>query len=79
MFAHIRKHQQWLFIVIIAVVIVSFVVFFTPSVGTGGGGGGGTGSNATIGTIDDQPVTQQEYYDAYKCCFAVLLNDRELA
>jgi hypothetical protein len=66
MFAHIRKHQQWLFIVIIAVVIVSFVVFFTPSVGTGGGGGGGTGSNATIGTIGDQPVTQQEYYDAYK-------------
>ncbi|HBP55921.1 MAG TPA: hypothetical protein DD687_08245 [Verrucomicrobiales bacterium] len=66
MFAHIRKHQQWLFIVIIAVVIVSFVVFFTPSVGTGGGGGGGTGSSATIGTINDQPVTQQEYYDAYK-------------
>ena len=66
MFAHIRKHQQWLFIVIIAVVIVSFVVFFTPSVGTGGGGGGGTGSNATIGTIGDQPVTQQEYYDTYK-------------
>ena len=66
MFAHIRKHQQWLFIVIIAVVIVSFVVFFTPSVGSGGGGGGGTGSDAIVGTIGDQPITQQEYYDAYK-------------
>jgi parvulin-like peptidyl-prolyl isomerase len=66
MFAHIRKHQQWLFIVIIAVVIVSFVVFFTPSVGTGGGGGGGVGSDAVVGTIGNQPITQQEYYDAYK-------------
>ena len=46
--------------------IVSFVVFFTPSVGTGGGGGGGTGSDAVVGTIGDQPITQQEYYDAYK-------------
>ena len=66
MFAHIRKHQQWLFMVIIAVVIVSFVVFFTPSVGSGGGGGGRTGSDAVVGTIGDQPITQQEYYDAYE-------------
>ncbi len=66
MFAHIRKHQQWLFVVIIAVVIVSFVIFFTPSVGTGGGGGGGTGSDTIVGTIGDEPITQQDYYDAYK-------------
>jgi hypothetical protein len=64
MFAHIRKHQQWLFVFIIAAVIVSFVIFFTPTVGTGGGGGTSQGGNV-VGTIDGQNVTQEEYQDAY--------------
>lgn len=65
MFAHIRKHQQWLFIVIIAVVIVSFVVFFTPSVGSGNAGGR-SGADAVVGTYKGQPITQTDYYEAYQ-------------
>jgi len=65
MFAHIRKHQQWLFIVIIAVVIVSFVVFFTPTVGSGNSGGR-SGADAVVGTYKGQPITQTDYYEAYK-------------
>ncbi len=41
MFGTIRKHQNWLWAVIITVVIISFVVFFSPNDPFGGSSGGG--------------------------------------
>lgn len=40
MFGTIRKHQNWLWAVIITVVIISFVIFFSPDARIGGGGAG---------------------------------------
>ena len=59
MFATIRKHQQWLFILICGVVIISFVVFFSPDVGTGGGGG-----PVDFGVVNGRSVTRSEFYEA---------------
>ncbi len=59
MFATIRKHQQWLFILICGVVIISFVVFFSPDVGSGSGGG-----PADFGTVNGRPVSRSEFFEA---------------
>ncbi len=59
MFATIRKHQQWLFILICGVVIISFVVFFSPDVGTGGGGG-----PVDFGTVNGRAVSRSEFFAA---------------
>lgn len=37
MFGTIRKHSSWLWMIIIAVIVISFVVFFTPGVFQDGG------------------------------------------
>ncbi len=37
MFGTIRKHQNWLWAIIITVVIISFVIFFSPDARIGGG------------------------------------------
>ena len=60
MFATIRRHQKWLWAAIIAVVIPSFVVFFTPDAGLGGGGGQGS-----FGTLNGRTITRKEYAAAY--------------
>ena len=62
MFAHIRRHQKWLWIFISAAVIISFVWYFNPNQQMGGGGGG-TG-RAHVGTIYGEPITNREYWDA---------------
>ncbi len=64
MFAHIRKHQQWLFILIIAVVVVSFVIFFTPSVQYDNFGS--SGSSDIMGSIDGRPIARKEFINAYQ-------------
>lgn len=56
MFGTIRKHQQWLWVVIITAVIISFVVYFTPNQGPGNGSLG----NQQIGTIDGRAVDDQQ-------------------
>lgn len=53
MFGTIRKHQRWLWILIITAVIISFVAFFSPNQGMGGRGGG----SSVVGTIDGAPVS----------------------
>ncbi len=60
MFATIRKHQTWLWAVIIGAVIVSFVIYFTPT-GRQGGGYGPTGS---LGTINGHPISRKQYAEA---------------
>lgn len=64
MFAHIRKHQKWLLGLIVIVVGISFVVFFTPNVQYGNldffGGG-----NA-VGWIAGRPVAEKEFRETYQ-------------
>ncbi len=61
MFATIRKHQTWLWGLIIAATIVSFVIFFTPGATHGGGGR----IQAQWGTMNGHVVTAKTYLAAY--------------
>ena len=63
MFGTIRRHQNWLWVVIIAIIVISFVVFFSPDVNLGGGRGGQ--SQGQHGTINGQPITDKDFYPAY--------------
>lgn len=64
MFGTIRKHQTWLWVVIIAVMSITMVAFFSSDVSlTGRGGRVGQGE---FGSIDGKPITQAEFFDAYK-------------
>jgi hypothetical protein len=60
MFATLRRHQKWVFAGIIAVVIPSFVVFFTPDASLPGGGGKGN-----FGAVNGRSITQEEFARAY--------------
>ncbi len=60
MFGTIRKHQQWMWVVIITAVIISFVIYFTPNQGPGGSSPG----NQQFGTIDGQSVDDQQVRSA---------------
>ena len=63
MFGTIRRHQNWLWIVIIAIIVVSFVVFFSPDVNLGKGGR--VRATGEHGSINGQPVSDQDFYPAY--------------
>ncbi len=60
MFGTIRKHQQWLWVVIITAVIISFVLYFSPNQGPGNGSPG----SQEIGTIDGKAVDDQQVRSA---------------
>ncbi len=60
MIGTLRRHSQWLWGIIITVVIITFVIFFTPSVGSNRGGGG-----ANYGTIYGQPIKHDDLAQAY--------------
>lgn len=62
MIGTLRKHQQWLWIVIIAAVIVSFVIYFSPNQPSGGMSRG----DRQIGLLDGQPVGEQQIRDAMR-------------
>ena len=62
MFGTIRKHQKWLWVVIIAVIIVTFVFMFSPYARM-------TDNHQVAvnwGTINGEKITQEEYVKAYK-------------
>src|SRR5688500_14682070 len=65
MFTHIRRHQKWLWILISAAVIISFVAFFSPTQQMQGGGGGGD-PRAIVGTMYGDPITLREYAEALR-------------
>ena len=62
MFGTIRKHQTWLWAVIITVIIIRFVIFFSPY--------SKMNDNRQVaanwGSINGEKVTQEEYVKAYK-------------
>lgn len=60
MIGTLRKHSRWLWGIIITVVIVTFVIFFTPNVGSNRGGG-----EANYGTIFGQPIKRDDLANAY--------------
>jgi SurA N-terminal domain/PPIC-type PPIASE domain len=61
MFGTIRKHQKWLWAVIITVTIVTFVIYFGPQ--------SRVNSNvryANHGSIDGRKITDQDFLDAWR-------------
>jgi hypothetical protein len=61
MIGTVRKHQTWLWAVIIAVVIISFVFFFSPAANMDMGK-----RSYDLGTIKDRPITKDEFLDAQR-------------
>ncbi|MCD6338379.1 MAG: peptidyl-prolyl cis-trans isomerase [Verrucomicrobia bacterium] len=61
MFGTIRKHQKWLWIVVSAVTIITFVIFFTPTVGRRASVRG----PSTVGEIHGRPISLKEYRQAW--------------
>lgn len=54
MFGTIRRHQSWLWVFIIAAIIVSFVVYFQP-----GGGPNNPNAGASAFELNGKPVTEK--------------------
>ena|SRR5437868_9564629 len=59
MFGTIRKHQTWLWAVIITLTIISFVSFLSPNSKLNNGRGGGN-----YGTINGERITTTEFANA---------------
>jgi hypothetical protein len=66
MFGSFRKHQQWIWIVVAAVTILSFVVFFSPDAKWKTGSGTSKDAGGNFGTIDGKPIGAREYNDSYR-------------
>lgn len=61
MFGTIRKHSTTLWIFLIAIIIVSFVIFFTPEVGRQS-----QGSGSSVGAINGREISRAEYDQTYR-------------
>ncbi len=57
----LRKHQQWLWVLIITAVIVSFVIYFSPNQP---GGRSMSRGDRQVGLLDGEPVGEQQVRDA---------------
>ena len=57
MIGTIRRHQKWLWGVIIAATISTFVVYLNPTTKYGGGGSGGSAPAVDLGSINGEPIT----------------------
>jgi peptidyl-prolyl cis-trans isomerase D len=61
MFGTIRKHQTWLWAVIITLTIISFVIFFSPYSRMNSS----QRRSGNFGSINGQRITEQQYVDAW--------------
>ncbi len=61
MIGTVRKHQTWLWIFIIAAVVVSFVIYFTPGVSLSSS----QVARTRFGEIHGRPITRKDYLGAY--------------
>jgi parvulin-like peptidyl-prolyl isomerase len=64
MFGTIRKHQNWLWVIIIAVISVTMVWFFSPDVSMPGEGP--TAAAGDFGSINGKPIGAAEFFEAEK-------------
>src|SRR4029453_5267849 len=60
MFGTIRKHQTWLWAVIITITIISFVVFFSPTSKLNSSGRG----SMNYGSINGARISPEEFQEA---------------
>jgi hypothetical protein len=60
MIGTVRKHQNWLWAIIITVIIISFVAFFSPNVKLGMTDDDGF----YVGAIQNKPITREEFLQA---------------
>jgi peptidyl-prolyl cis-trans isomerase D len=65
MIGTIRKHQKWLWMVIVTITVLSFVVFFSPYSRMNNGGGGG-GRAQDMGAIGGERISQEAFGNAQK-------------
>ena len=63
MIGTIRKHSKWLWMVIIAATVISFVYMFSPNQRFSGRGGGGS---YNFGSINGQRISQEDLVNAQK-------------
>jgi peptidyl-prolyl cis-trans isomerase D len=61
MFGTIRRHQNWLWIIIITITILSFVIFFSPNVNLSGAGN--RPGKVDCGSIDGKPISVEEFLE----------------
>src|SRR2546423_1485475 len=58
MFGTFRRHQQWIWILGVIVIIPSFVIYFSP---TGKSGGGGRAGKIDLGSFNGQPISREDF------------------
>jgi peptidyl-prolyl cis-trans isomerase D len=58
MFATIRKHQKWLWLIVIVLVIIAFVILMDPTYSVTGGRI--LGEAGSFGTINGRPIAREE-------------------
>jgi hypothetical protein len=61
MIGTLRRHQSWVWIAAIPIIIVSFVVFYSPAGRSRSGG-----PKTDRGMISDRPITEQEFRDSWR-------------
>jgi len=66
MFASIRRHQKWLWLVIIVLVIISFVIYFDPTYSSRSNRGSSAGRSGDFGYINDRPLSREELVEAHQ-------------
>src|SRR5436190_2825818 len=62
MFGTIRKHQKWLWLIIITLTIVSFVAFFNPTQKVANKQSG----EFYVGTIYNEPISRDQWYNGQR-------------
>ena len=63
MFGTIRKHQTWLWAIIITITVISFVIFFSPYQRMSNAGRRGS---ANFGTINGRAIGEEEFSNAQR-------------
>src|SRR5688572_23715203 len=59
MFHSFRRHQHWIWIVLTIVIIISFVIFFSPNVNCSQ-----DAQETTFGSLKGKPITQRQFQQA---------------
>ena len=65
MFASFRRHQKWIWVLAVIVVVPTMVVFFTDTKSFTDGGNRAQGD---FGSIGGRPITREEYQIGRASC-----------